>query len=231
MKESASGRLAKHCLPILVTSHLIVAAADVSSGVAVSQQALPQAGPIATVCGWVIDVVDNDPTGEPTSHIRIARAGAEEFRAQVAAQDRDSFGESLELLYGGGYVCVTGVIEEGNPPAMLLSGPHQVDRAFRMNEPGVSIPKVRERVLPEFPDQLMRRLQRDQEIEAYVLVEAIITREGKVADPRVREPGWHEEFNRRAMEAAPQWLFEPGTKDGRPVMVIGEFTFTYRARI
>jgi TonB family protein len=95
---------------------------------------------------------------------------------------------------------------------------------FRLAADDIVLPKLIHHVLPEYTPQEATR----KGIQGEVLIEAIVTTEGKVAEPILVQGVADDELNRRAMESVLQWRFEPGLKDGQPVPVIAEFTVTFR---
>ena len=92
-----------------------------------------------------------------------------------------------------------------------------------MGEPGLVAPVLVHQVLPEYTDEARRG-----GIEGNVYVEAVITADGTVTEPRLTQGLPDDELNRRAIASVLQWRFEPGTKDGKPVPVIALFTVTFR---
>jgi TonB family protein len=79
---------------------------------------------------------------------------------------------------------------------------------------GVTPPKVRSRVDPEYSD-----VARFAKVTGTVLLEAIVTKTGGIEIQRVIRPlGYGLEEN--AAEALSQWVFEPATRMGQPVNVI-----------
>ena len=84
------------------------------------------------------------------------------------------------------------------------------------------------------PRQLTTELPRYTEaaraagIEGDVDIEAVVTREGRIAEPLLVRGLPDDELNRRALEAIAQWTFEPGIRDNRPVDVVALFTVSFR---
>lgn len=76
---------------------------------------------------------------------------------------------------------------------------------------GVQWPKVVRQVLPSYTPNAMRA-----KITGKVSLEIVILADGSVGQTRVTRT-LHKELDQMALIAARYWLFEPGTKDGRPV--------------
>lgn len=103
----------------------------------------------------------------------------------------------------------------------VLTG--QAEAAHRIEEEGVTAPKLIRTVLPEYTPEATRA-----GIQGEVYIEAVVTAEGKVVEPKLVRGLEDEELNRRALESIVEWQFEPGLKDGEPVPVIALFTVTFR---
>jgi protein TonB len=78
-------------------------------------------------------------------------------------------------------------------------------------------------VLPEYTPSATRN-----GIQGDVYIEAVVTVDGTVTEPKLIRGLPDEDLNQRALEAILQWTFKPGVKDGRPVAVIALFTVTFR---
>lgn len=94
------------------------------------------------------------------------------------------------------------------PPATgpLMAGVGDVTKPVRIQESYVD---------PEFPE-----LARQARMDGNVILQAIILRDGSVADAKVlrcSKPGMG--FEEKAIEAVLQWRYEPATQSGRPVDV------------
>jgi TonB family protein len=71
----------------------------------------------------------------------------------------------------------------------------------------------------------------DAHIEGTVFMDAVVLADGKVGDMKVTQSLDTEYgLDTQAVEAIKQWLFKPGTKDGKPVAVrvAIEMTFTLK---
>lgn len=84
-------------------------------------------------------------------------------------------------------------------------------------------PILVQRVLPEYTPSATRA-----GVQGDVYIEAVVTIEGTVVDPKLIRGLPDEELNQRALNAILKWSFKPGIKDGRPVPVIALFTVTFR---
>lgn len=78
-------------------------------------------------------------------------------------------------------------------------------------------------VLPEYTPSATRN-----GIQGDVYIEAVVTAEGTVTEPKLIRGLPDDELNERALKAILQWTFKPGEKDGKPVAVIALFTVTFR---
>ncbi|MFQ5743321.1 MAG: energy transducer TonB [Acidobacteriota bacterium] len=106
------------------------------------------------------------------------------------------------------------------PPGLMGSA---WNGAFRMGEGGVIPPILLKRVLPEYTPQATRA-----GIQGEVYIEAVVTVDGQVAEPKLIRGLPDKELNQRAMNSILRWQFKPGIKDGTPVPVIALFTVTFR---
>ena len=95
--------------------------------------------------------------------------------------------------------------------------------AVAMGSGGLIAPIKMSEVLPEYTPAATRA-----GIQGDVYIEAVVTIDGVVADPKLIRGLPDDELNQRALEAVAKWTFRPGYKDGQPVPVIALFTVTYR---
>jgi len=91
---------------------------------------------------------------------------------------------------------------------------------------GVTLPVPVRSVKPDYTAAAM-----DAHVEGTVGLELVVLADGKVSDVMVTQ-SLDKEYglDTQAVEAARQWLFKPGTKDGKPVAVrvALEMTFTLK---
>ncbi|MEO8726885.1 MAG: TonB family protein [Acidobacteriaceae bacterium] len=86
---------------------------------------------------------------------------------------------------------------------------------------GISQPTVVRQVEPEFSDEARRA-----KYQGTVLVSIVIGADGLVHDARLASPlGMG--LDEKALEAARQWKFLPGKKDGRPVAVYAQIEVSF----
>ncbi len=91
---------------------------------------------------------------------------------------------------------------------------------------GVTLPTPVRSVKPGYTAAAM-----DARIEGTVLLDIVVLDDGKVGEAKVtRSLDMEYGLDTQAVEAAKQWLFKPGTKDGKPVAVRVslEMTFTLK---
>lgn len=95
--------------------------------------------------------------------------------------------------------------------------------AVGIGDSGLIAPIPLEKPLPEYTPTATR-----SGVQGEVYIEAVVTVDGTVVEPKLIRGLPDEELNQRAMEAIQRWRFKPGIKDGRPVPVIALFTVTFR---
>jgi TonB family protein len=101
----------------------------------------------------------------------------------------------------------------------------QVTTVYRPGN-GVTLPKVTREVRPQYTSDAMRA-----GISGTVVLELTVKTDGTPDDVEVtRSLDKEHGLDEQAVNAAKQWRFEPGTKDGKPVPVRVwiEMTFTMK---
>lgn len=91
---------------------------------------------------------------------------------------------------------------------------------------GVTLPSVVKTVHPEYTKEA-----KEARIQGTVLLDCVVLTDGKVGNVSVtRSLDSKLGLDQAAVEAAKQWQFKPGTKDGKPVAVrvAIELTFTLK---
>lgn len=93
----------------------------------------------------------------------------------------------------------------------------------RTMEPDVTPPKLLRHVMPEFP-----RGAQAFGVKGKLVVEVLITAEGKITAPLIIERLPAPTLSYVALEAVRRWRFEPGKKNGAPCDVIFNLTVNYK---
>ena len=90
------------------------------------------------------------------------------------------------------------------------------DPDTEVHRPGgrVVAPKLVREVKPQYTARAMQ-----EKIQGEVLLECVVKADGTVGDQKIVR-SLDPDLDQAAMDAAAQWLFEPGTRDGKPVNVL-----------
>ena len=85
-----------------------------------------------------------------------------------------------------------------------------------VNRPGGSViaPKLIRETKPQYTARAMQ-----EKVQGEVLMECVVKADGTVGDMKVVK-SLHPDLDRAALDAAAQWLFEPGTRNGKPANVL-----------
>ena len=92
--------------------------------------------------------------------------------------------------------------------------------------PGVTLPVVVKSVKPGYSEEAKKA-----HIEGTVMLDVVVSAEGAVTDVKVaRSLDTNFGLDQQAVDAAKQWKFKPGMKDGKPVAVrvMLEMSFTLK---
>jgi len=99
--------------------------------------------------------------------------------------------------------------------AIVITAASSSLAAQELPKDGVTLPVVVRSVKPGYTAAAM-----DAHIEGKVLLDVVVLDDGKVGDVKVSESlDMEYGLDTQAVEAARQWLFKPGMKDGKPVAV------------
>jgi len=145
---------------------------------------------------------------------------------EYAPWGRWLFPRTLRVFEGDTLVVevrVKGIATNPDADPAWFEPPNGEEWVFGIGADEIVPPELIHQVLPEYTSQATGR-----GIEGEVLVDATVTTQGNVVRARLVRGLPDMELNRRAMESALQWRFEPGLKDGQPVPVRVLFTFTFR---
>jgi TonB family protein len=97
------------------------------------------------------------------------------------------------------------------------------DPDTEVHRPGRNVvaPKLIREVKPQYTARAM-----GDKIEGEVLMECIVNADGTVGEHKIVK-SLDPDLDQAALDAAAQWLFEPGTRDGKPVNVIVTITILF----
>jgi periplasmic protein TonB len=108
---------------------------------------------------------------------------------------------------------------------VAVAGAQEAPQVYKLGA-GVKAPRLVKEFKPKYSSDAM-----DAGIQGTVELDAIVGDDGKVGDVQVtRSLDTVYGLDEAAVECVKQWLFRPGTKDGKPVavQVAIEITFTLR---
>jgi bla regulator protein blaR1 len=88
------------------------------------------------------------------------------------------------------------------------------DREVHRPGRGVTTPRLLREVKPEYPERA-----KQEGVQGEVLMECVVKADGTVGDKKIVK-SLHPDLDQAALDAAAQWVFEPGKRDGKPVNVL-----------
>jgi TonB family protein len=92
--------------------------------------------------------------------------------------------------------------------------PQDADREVHRPGGRVVAPKLKREVKPQYSERA-----KQEKVQGEVLMECVVKADGTVGDKKIVK-ALHPDLDQAALDAAAQWLFEPGTRDGKPVNVL-----------
>ena len=98
------------------------------------------------------------------------------------------------------------------PPAAGAVG-QSAERQVYKPVDGVSAPVVVKEVKPKYTVEA-----KDAKVQGTVLLDCVVETDGSVGEVKVVK-ALHDDLDKAAVDAARQWQFKPGTKDGKAVRV------------
>jgi protein TonB len=90
---------------------------------------------------------------------------------------------------------------------------------------GVTSPMLKKEVKPNYPDAVKSR-----GIQGVVEMTAVVLPDGTVRDDVKVTRSLDEDLDKEAVKAVRQWIFKPGTKDGKAVAVQVNIELTFTPR-
>lgn len=114
-------------------------------------------------------------------------------------------------------------MESGQPELEAAEESELRRSAYQIGTKGLVAPVQIFTELPEYTPEATAA-----GVEGDVYIEAVVTVDGDVVEPKLVRGLADDELNRRALDSITKWKFEPGTKDDEPVPVVALFTVTFR---
>jgi protein TonB len=98
--------------------------------------------------------------------------------------------------------------------ALVVTGlqAQQDDKVYKVGEPGVVAPALKYSIQPRYTDEAQASA-----IMGAVVIAFEIDKEGKTRNAKIVQ-GLDAGLDKKALAALTDWLFEPATLDGRPVV-------------
>jgi TonB family protein len=94
---------------------------------------------------------------------------------------------------------------------------------YESKEPGITLPVVVQRVNAKYTDDARKR-----GVQGIIELEEVVTSTGDVREDVRVVKSLDPELDAQAVDAARQWHFRPGTKDGKPVNVRVHLEMSFR---
>lgn len=121
-------------------------------------------------------------------------------------------------------VCLAfiGLIMTAAALASPPEGTHAPATVYKLGDPGVTAPVAVKQVRPRYPSGSSQG-----ESSWVVLLDAVVLADGTVGEVTVTKSGGKAAYDEAAVEAARQWTFKPGRREGRAVAVRVPLEMTY----
>jgi TonB family protein len=143
----------------------------------------------------------------------------------IAQEVSMSRGRIASLVVLSAAVVAAATLSAASSVPMVVALQSPDSRVYKSNE-GVTLPSVVKEAKPSYTAEAMQ-----QKIQGSVWLQIVVQNDGTVGDIQVtRSLDAEYGLDAEAVKAARQWLFKPGTKDGKPVavQVTLELTFTLK---
>ena len=147
----------------------------------------------------------------------------ERLRRIVCHEPRAPLGPARVAVLVCALLAVLTVPIIGGSSATSRSAAAQNNDASKPERPGpdVKAPVLRKEVKPQYSARAMA-----DKIEGEVIMECVVKADGKVGDVRIVK-SLDPDLDQAAIDAASQWEFDPGTKNGKPVDVLVTITIAF----
>lgn len=191
--------------------------------VMVSSPLLPAARSLVTNARGEFAIADLAPG---TYELRLSLTGFKTARGEVTVLPgrRSSTGFSLQLGSLSETVTISGIASGAQPPAVAAPGAVAGAPQVPIRVGGdIQEPRKLKDVAPAYPATALAA-----GISGMVIIEAVISRDGTVANARVIQGV--PELDGAALAAVRQWLYRPTMLNGQPVAVVVNVTMTFVVR-
>ena len=84
------------------------------------------------------------------------------------------------------------------------------------------MPKLIRETKPQYTARAMQ-----DKAQGDVLVECVVKADGTVGNTKILKSSQHPDLDQAALDAAAKWVFEPGTRNGKPTTVAVNVTMTF----
>jgi bla regulator protein BlaR1 len=91
----------------------------------------------------------------------------------------------------------------------------------RNSEARLTLPKLIRETKPQYTPRAMQ-----EKVQGEVLMECVVKADGTVGDIKILK-SLHPELDQAALDAAAKWVFEPGTRNGKPATVAVNVTMAF----
>ena len=106
------------------------------------------------------------------------------------------------------------IVDTGESPAMGLSEPEALFRTYATH---AKVPYREDYVILRMIEPIYPIYAMENGLEGYVLVEAYVNEQGKVAGAWIRSAYGDESFEESAIDAVEEFLFKPAREAGKPI--------------
>ena len=129
--------------------------------------------------------------------------------------------QKATLLLAALLLVVVPVIANHGPRAIPAAPTQDKDREVERPARGVTTPRLLKEVKPQYSARAMQ-----EKVEGEVVMECVVKADGTVGDKKVVK-SLDPDLDQAALDAAARWVFEPGTRDGKPVNVLVTITMAF----
>jgi TonB family protein len=138
----------------------------------------------------------------------------------------DAVCQQIRCSWGLGYVDGRRILRAASTLDGPSPEPEFAPGIARLKDKAIKPPRVVKEAKPNLPKGVATF-----ELQVTVNVECVVKADGTVGEARaIRRSFIQDAYVDEALKAAKQWVFEPGTRHGKPVPVVVEVEFTFAQR-